>query len=317
MRYDSPTPMRDGFGKALVELGESNPKVVALTADLSDAIKVQWFADRFPDRFYQMGIAENDMICVAAGLAMTGWIPFATTFATFATSLANMPAKISVAYNGAPVKITTSHGGVCVGADGATHQSIDDIALMRMLPGMAVVVPCDANEAFDATKAVAEHPGPVYFRLGRIPTPAVDQGQSVFQIGKARTLRAGNDVAIIACGAMVPKALEAAAELEGRGVKATVINMHTVKPLDTAAVAEAAARCGAIVAAEEHSVIGGLGGAVAEFLAGSRPTPVEFVGVKDVFGESGEPAEILEKYGLTSKAIFDAALKAVERKKGR
>lgn len=317
MRYDQPTAMRDGFGKALVELGEANPKVVALTADLSDAIKVQWFAERFPDRFYQMGIAENDMICVAAGLAMTGWIPFATTFATFATSLANMPTKISVAYNGAPVKITTSHGGVCVGADGATHQSFDDIALMRVLPGMAVVVPCDANEAFDATRAVAEHPGPVYFRLGRIPTPAVDQGSSRFEIGKARTLRDGGDVAVVACGAMVPKALEAATALETEGVKATVINMHTVKPLDGAALTEAAARCGALVVAEEHSVLGGLGGAVAEFLAAERPVPIEFVGVKDTFGESGEPADILEKYGLTPGAIREAALRAVARRKAR
>ncbi len=315
MKFTEPTAMRDGFGKALLELGATNPKVVALTADLSDAIKVQWFAEKYPDRFYQMGIAENDMLCVAAGLAMTGWIPFATTFATFATSLANMPAKISIAYNGAAVKITTSHGGVCVGADGATHQSIDDIALMRMIPGMTVVVPCDANEAFDATGAVAAHDGPVYFRLGRVPTAIIEQGGSAFKIGVARELASGADVAIVACGSMVAQALEAAKVLGGRGIKATVVNMHTIKPLDTATLVKVARRCGAVVTAEEHSVFGGLGGAVAECLAREQPVPVEFVGVNDCFGESGEPAEILKKYGLTSAEIIAAAEKAVSRKR--
>jgi transketolase len=306
--------MRDGFGKALLELGATNPKIVALTADLSDAIKVQWFAEKYPDRFYQMGIAENDMLCVAAGLAMTGWIPFATTFATFATSLANMPAKISIAYNGAPVKITTSHGGVCVGADGATHQSIDDIALMRMIPGMTVVVPCDANEAFDATGAVAAFDGPVYFRLGRVPTAIIEQG-GAFKIGVARELASGADVAIVACGSMVAQALEAAKALDGRGIKATVVNMHTIKPLDAAMLVKVASRCGAVVTAEEHSVLGGLGGAVAECLARELPVPIEFVGVNDTFGESGEPAEILKKYGLTAAEIIAAAQKAVSRKR--
>jgi transketolase len=224
-----------------------------------------------------------------------------------------MPAKISIAYNGAPVKITTSHGGVCVGADGATHQSIDDIALMRMIPGMTVVVPCDANEAFDATAAVAALDGPVYFRLGRVPTAIIDQG-GAFKIGAARELASGTDVAIVACGSMVAQALEAAKALEARGIKATVVNMHTIKPLDTATLVKVAKRCGAVVTAEEHSVLGGLGGAVAECLARELPVPVEFVGVNDTFGESGEPAEILKKYGLTSAEIIAAAEKAVRRK---
>ncbi len=312
MTFTGPTPIRDAFGKALVELGAANPDVVALTADLADAIKVQWFADKYPDRFFQMGIAETDMVCVAAGLAMTGKIPFATTFATFAAGLANMAVKIAVAYNGANVKIATSHGGVCVGADGATHQGIDDIALMRAIPGMAVIVPCDANEAYKATFAAAAFEGPVYLRLGRIATPIVDDAP--FEIGKARTVRNGKDVAIVACGSMVAAALDAARSLEAKGVDARVLNMHTVKPLDAAALSEAASRCGAVVVAEEHSVIGGLYGAVAESLAAVNPVPIEAVGVRDVFGESGEPAEILAKYGLTAADIEEAALKAVKRK---
>jgi len=312
MKFEAPTPIRDAFGKALVELGEKNPKVVALTADLADAIKVQWFAEKYPDRFIQMGIAESDMMCVAAGLAMTGWIPFATTFAAFAAGLANMAVKIAVAYNGANVKIATSHGGVCVGADGATHQGIDDIALMRAIPGMTVVVPCDANEAYKATLAVAEHVGPVYLRLGRIATPIVDD--KPFRIGKARVVREGGDVAIIACGSMVATALEAAKALEAKNVKATVVNMHTVKPLDVKTLVSVAGKCGAVVVAEEHSIIGGLGSAVSEALAANRPVPMEFVGVRDVFGESGEPAEILKKYGLCASDIQKAALKAIKRK---
>jgi transketolase len=312
MKFDAPTPIRDAFGKALVELGEKNPAVVALTADLADAIKVQWFADKYPERFFQMGIAETDMMCVAAGLAMTGKIPFATTFAAFAAGLANMAVKIAIAYNGANVKIATSHGGVCVGADGATHQGIDDIALMRAIPGMTVVVPCDANEAYKATMAVAEHVGPVYFRLGRIATPIVDD--KPFTIGRARVVREGKDVAIVACGSMVATAIEAAAALAAKNVQAAVVNMHTVKPLDVKTLADVAGLCGALVVAEEHSIIGGLGGAVAESLAAVNPVPIEFVGVRDVFGESGEPAEILKKYGLCASDITDAALKAMKRK---
>jgi transketolase len=314
MIFDTSTPIRDGFGRALVELGRTNKDVVALTADLSDAIRVLWFAREFPDRFYQMGVSENDMMATAAGLALMGKIPFATTFATFATSLANQPIKVAIAYNRANVKIATSHGGICVGADGATHQSFDDIALMRMLPGMCVVVPCDATEAYKATFAVAEHVGPVYLRLGRIATPPLTAARDPFVIGRANTLRAGSDVAVIATGFMAGLALEAAAGLEKSGLSVRVINMHTVKPLDEKAVVAAARECGSVVTVEEHSILGGLGGAVAECLSRTLPTPQEYVGIKDVFGEGGEPADILEKYGLTARAVAAAVKRAAARK---
>jgi len=314
MIFEKPTPIRDGFGKALVELGEKNPQVVVLTADLSEAIRVHWFAEKFPQRFFQMGIAESDMMGTAAGLAIAGKIPFVTTFAAFATSLANTPVRVSVAYNRANVKIATSHGGVCVGGDGATHQSIEDIALMRVLPGMTVVVPCDANEAYKATLAIAEYPGPVYLRLGRIATPIFTRGKTPFRIGKAQILLPGDDLAIIACGAMVGFALEAAQVLRKKGVSVRVINMHTVKPLDRAAVWKAAQECGAIVTMEEHSIIGGLGSAVTEIVSEKYPIPVERVGIRDVFGESGEPNEILEKYGLTTKDLVVSCKRALERK---
>ena len=314
MIFDKVTPIRDGFGRALVDLGRQNPEVVALTADLSDAIRVLWFAKEFPARFYQVGVAENDMMGVAAGLALCGKIPFATSFATFATSLANMSVKISIAYNEANVKIVSSHGGICVGADGATHQSIDDIALMRLIPGMTVVVPCDATEAYRATFAAAEHKGPVYLRLGRIPTRPLTGARDRFVLGRANTLRPGTDVAIVTTGWMAGLAMDAAESLERRGVSARVVNVHTVKPLDERAVLAAARECGAMVTVEEHSILGGLGGAVAELLACKHPTPMEIVGVKDVFGEGGEPAEILEKYGLTPRAVAAAARRVLARK---
>ncbi len=314
MTFDKATPIRDGFGRALVDLGRENPDVVALTADLSDAVRVLWFSREFPDRFFQMGISENDMMGTAAGLALNGKIPFATTFATFATSLANMPVKISVAYNNANVKIVTSHGGICVGADGATHQSIDDYALMRVIPGMTVVAPCDATEAYKATFALAGHRGPVYMRLGRIPTPPLTAAGDRFVLGRADVLRRGTDVALISTGWMAALAVEAAGALERKGISARVVNMHTIKPLDERAIAASARECGAIVTVEEHSIFGGLGGAVAETLARSRPTPIEFVGVRDVFGEGGEPTEILEKYGLTARAVAAAARRAMSRR---
>jgi transketolase len=312
--YTLPTPMRDAFGQALVELGETNPDVVALTADLAEAIKVHWFAEKYPDRFYEMGISESDMIGTAAGLALSGKIPFATTFAVFATSLANQAVRVSVGYNRANVKIATSHGGICVGADGATHQSFEDIALMRLIPGMTVVVPCDAYEAWKATFAVAEYRGPVYLRLGRIPTPILTTSEAPFVLGRASILREGGDLAIIACGYGLALAIEAAETLKAAGVAARVVNMSTVKPLDEEAVLAAAVDCGAIVTVEEHSIIGGLGEAVAGVLARKRPAPLEFVGVSDTFGESGEPAEILEKYGLTGRHVVEAARRAVARK---
>ncbi len=303
--YNGEKSMRDAFGDALADLGNRNPKVVALTADLTDAIKVGKFAQLFPDRFYQMGIKESDMIGTAAGMAIDGLIPFTSTFAIFSASLANQAIRVNCAYNGANVKIATSHGGVCVGADGATHQAIEDVALMRMIPGMTVIVPCDANEAYHATIAAAEMDGPVYLRYGRIPTRVVTSFDEPFRIGKAKILREGKDVAIIAMGMMVPSALEAAEVLSAEGIEARVVNIHTVKPIDEQTVIESAAQCGCVVTAEEHTVLGGLGGAVAEILSQHRPTPMKMVGIQDTFGESGEPEEILKKYHLTSQDIAD------------
>lgn len=314
MTFTSPTGMRNGFGQALVELGRSNPDVVALTADLSEPTRVHWFAEKFPDRFFQMGISENDMIGTAAGLAHGGKIPFATTFAIFGTSLANQPVRLHLGYNHFNVKLVCSHGGVTVGPDGATHQAFEDFALMRLIPGLTVVAPCDANEAYKATLAIAAYDGPVYMRVGRIDTPVVTVAETPFTLGKANVLRDGDDLAVFCIGSMVPTALEAADVLAGRGINCRVVNVHTLKPLDEKTVLEAAGACGAVVTAEEHTVLGGLGGAVSEVLSRLAPTPVEMVGVNDTFGESGEPAEILLKYGLTSEAIVDAALRAVSRK---
>lgn len=313
MRYETPTGMRDGFGQALVDLGRENRRVVALTADVAEPTRVHWFAEAYPDRFYQMGISENDMIGTAAGMALNGLIPFATTFAIFATSLANQPIRLSVAYSEANVKIVASHGGVTVGGDGATHQAFEDLGLMRLLPGMTVICPCDANEAYEATLAIAEYNGPVYMRVGRVNSPIVSEADAPFAIGKAKLLRSGGDVAIIANGIMVSRALKAAEILAKQSIRARVINLHTLKPLDEEAVLSAAAECGAIVTAEEHSVLGGLRGAVSELLAEKMPTPLEGVGVNDTFGESGEPEDILEKNGLTVTNIVNAVRRVTNR----
>lgn len=304
-------PIRDAFGRALVELGAQNPDVVVLTADLAEAVKVHWFAEAHPRRFFQMGIAESDMIGTAAGLALAGKVPFATTFAVFATSLANQAVRLSVAYNRANVKIAVSHGGLTVGEDGATHQAIEDLALMRVLPGMTVVAPCDAVAARKAVFAVAAHHGPVYLRLGRVPSPVLTDDDTPFELGRANVMRDGDDVAIVSIGAVLDLALRAADELALAGVSARVIDMHTLKPLDTSALDDAAATCGAIVTVEDHTVVGGLGGAVAEHLARTRPTRVEMVGIRDTFGESGPPDRLLQKYGITVDAVVEAAERAV------
>ena len=303
--YSGNKAMRDAFGDALADIGAQDDRIVVLTADLTDAIKVGKFKERFPERFYQMGIKESDMIGTAAGMAIDGQIPFTSTFAVFTTSLANQAIRVNVAYNNANVKIDTSHGGVCVGADGATHQAFEDVALMRLIPNMTILVPCDANEAYKATIAAAKMDGPVYLRFGRIPSPVVTCADDPFEIGKARILRDGKDVAIVAMGAMVPVALEAASDLATDGIQAKVIDMHTIKPLDENTIIESAKECGCVVTAEEHTVLGGLGGAVAEVLAKNLPTPLRMVGVLDTFGESGEPQEILEKYHLTSSDIVE------------
>lgn len=314
MIYPSPTAMRTAFGNALVDLGTRNGKVVVLTADLAEAVRVHWFAERFPDRFFQMGISENDMVGTAAGLARGGKIPFATTFAVFGTSLANQPVRLHLGYNHFNVKLVCSHGGVTIGGDGATHQAFEDFALMRLIPGLTVVAPCDANEAYKATVAIADFEGPVYMRVGRIASPVITDEDTPFELGRAHSLRTGDDIAIVATGSMVPAALDAADTLAERGIQARVLNVHTLKPLDEAAIIGAARECGAIVTAEEHTVIGGLGGAVSELLARTIPTPIEMVGVRDTFGESGEPDEILAKYGLTCPDIVEAALRAAHRK---
>lgn len=312
--YKGLKSMREAFGDALAILGKENEQVVVLTADLTDAIKVGEFKQLFPHRFYQMGIKESDMIGTAAGMAIDGRIPFATTFAAFATSLANQPIRVSVGYNNANVKIATSHGGMCVGADGATHQSFEDIGLMRLIPNMTIIVPCDANEAYKATMAAAEIEGPVYLRFGRIPTQVVTQESDPFVVGKGNVLKEGNDVALVATGAMVPTALEAASLLEKEGIKARVINIHTIKPLDNELILQSAKECNAIVTCEEHSIIGGLGSAVSDLLAKHLPTPVAMVGVQDTFGESGEPDEILEKYHLTSADIVENVRHVLNKK---
>ena len=305
---------RDAFGEALLELGEEDPRIVVLTADLSEALRVHHFARRFPERFFQMGIAEQDMVGTAAGLAMSGLIPFVTTFAVFATGRAHEQVRMAVCYNRANVKIAASHGGLVVGEDGATHQGLEDVALMRALPHMTVVVPADAIETRKAVRAAAYHQGPVYLRLGRIPTPVLTTEDTPFELGQAVMLREGDDVTIVGSGPILAEAMRAAAELAQDGVQCRVLNMHTVKPLDEKALEKAARETGALVTVEDHSVIGGLGGAVAEWAVRHVPVPVEMVGTPDVFGESGRPQELLEKYGLTAPAIKEAVLRVLRRK---
>lgn len=302
---------REGYGKALVELGETNKQIVVLDADLSGSTKTAAFAQAFPHRFFNLGIAEGDLIGTAAGLAAGGKIPFASTFAVFAAGRAYDQIRASVAYPRLNVKIAATHAGLTVGEDGATHQMNEDIALMRSLPNMLVVVPADSREAGDATLAAARHSGPVYLRLGRAAVPELPQGADPFDLFKANLLKDGEDVAIFACGYMVHPALEAATALASRGYSAAVINVHTIKPLAEETIVAWARRCGRVVTAEEHSIIGGLGGAVAEVLSEKAPTPMARIGVGDVFGESGKPQALLEKYGLTARAIAEKAVSII------
>jgi transketolase len=312
---------RDAYGRTLIELGRNNVNIVALDADLADSTRSGWFGKEFPERFFDVGIAEENLITVAAGLAASGKIPFASSFAVFATERAFNQIRQSVAFCNLNVKIVASHGGVTVGEDGASHHSIFDIALMRILPNMTVVVPADAEETTLATRAIAKHLGPVYMRTGRSAVPQIYEGgfrfegkQFNFELGKAVTLREGCDVAIIATGLMVSESLSAADQLAGEGVKARVIDMHTVKPLDVGIIVRAAIDCGAIVTAEEHTILGGLGSAVAETSVNSVPVPIEMVGVRDVFTQSGSPDALLNEYGLTARHIAEAARRAKARK---
>lgn len=306
---------RDGFGKGLLELGERNKNVVVLSADLTDSTRAGWFKDKFPDRFFGFGIAEQDMFGAAAGLALMGKVPFACTFGVFASGRAWDQIRVSIAYMKSNVKIIGTHGGISVGEDGATHQAIEEIALMRIIPNMTVVVPCDANEAKKATiQAAMEINGPVYIRLGRSPAPVLTKEGDLFKIGRANVLREGSDIAIIACGAMVYEALLACDELLKEGIRARLINIHTPKPLDKEAVLKAAQETGAIVTAEEHLLAGGLGSAVAEFLSQECPVPIKMVGIDDRFGESGKAAELFKAFKLTAQDIIKAAKGALSMK---
>lgn len=306
---------RDAYGKTLVELGKTNPDVVVLDADLSGSTRTGWFAKEFPDRFFNVGIAEQNLIGMACGLALAGKIPFVSSFAMFATGRCWEQIRNSVAYPCLNVKIAATHAGITVGEDGATHQALEDLSIMRAIPYLTVVVPADATMAGLAVREVAALQGPCYLRMSRGNTPVVyEPDKAVFKIGKSNMLRKGKDLTIIACGIMVAHAMIAAEELEQSGVSVAVIDMHTIKPLDKDAIISAADHTGAIVTAEEHSVIGGLGSAVAEVLMQNRPVPAEMVGVQGVFGESGPPDDLLVKFKLMPKDIVAAAKKVLERK---
>ncbi|MDD4013698.1 MAG: transketolase family protein [Candidatus Omnitrophica bacterium] len=304
---------RDGFGKALLELGDTNADVVVLSADLTESVRAHWFRDKYPDRFISHGVAEQDMMGAAAGLALSGKIPFACTFGAFASGRAWDQIRISVAYMNLNVKIAGSHGGISVGGDGATHQALEEIALMRILPNMTVVVPADSREAYLATIQAVDIKGPVYLRLGRAPVPAVPNAGE-FKIGKANVIVDGGDLAIIACGHMVEKAVYAAHELAQKGITARVINLHTPKPIDRETIIKAAMETGAVLTIEEHTMYGGMGSAVAEVLVETAPVPMKIMGIKG-FGVSGEPDELYEHFGLTEKHLVKEAEKLLKRKK--
>ena len=305
---------RSGFGDGLTELGRKNPNVVALCADLVGSLKMQDFIDENPERFFQVGIAEANMIGIAAGLTIGGKIPFAGTFANFATGRVYDQIRQSVAYAGKNVKICASHSGVTLGEDGATHQILEDIGLMKMLPGMTVINTCDYNQTKAATIAIAEHDGPVYLRFGRPKVANFTPEDQKFEIGKAVKLYGGNDVTIIATGHLVWEALQAAEKLSEKGISAEVINIHTIKPLDEEAIIKSVKKTGCVVTAEEHNFLGGLGESVARTLAENNPAPQEFVATQDTFGESGTPEQLMDKYGLNAEAIIKATEKVLSRK---
>jgi transketolase len=305
---------RSGFGEALYELGQTNPNVVALCADLIGSLKMEKFVKDFPERFIQTGIAEANMIGVSAGLTIGGKIPFAGTFASFATGRVYDQIRQSLAYSNKNVKIAASHAGLTLGEDGATHQMLEDLGMMKMLPNMTVINPCDFNQTKAATLASAKHVGPVYLRFGRPVVPNFTPANQEFIIGKAVMLQEGKDVSIFATGHLVWKALEAAEILEQSGISAEVINIHTIKPLDQEAILRSAAKTRCVVSAEEHMMNGGLGDSIAQVLARFNPTPMEMVAVNDTFGESGKPEELLTKYGVDTSNIVDAVRKVISRK---
>ncbi|PTM09355.1 MAG: transketolase [Bacteroidetes bacterium] len=312
--YTEKKDTRSGFGAGLAELGRTNPNVVALCADLIGSLKMDKFIEENPDRFFQIGIAEANMMGIAAGLTIGGKIPFTGTFANFSTGRVYDQIRQSIAYSGKNVKICASHAGLTLGEDGATHQILEDIGLMKMLPGMVVINTCDYNQTKAATIAIADYEGPVYLRFGRPSVPVFMPEDEKFEIGKAIRLQEGNDVTIVATGHLVWEALEAAKALNEEGISAEVINIHTIKPLDIDAIINSVSKTGCIVTAEEHNHLGGLGESVARVLSMNKPTPQEFVATNDTFGESGTPAQLMDKYGLNSKAIINKAKTVITRK---
>ena len=305
---------RSGFGDGLTELGRSNKNVVALCADLIGSLKMDDFKKNYPERFFQIGIAEANMIGIAAGMTIGGKIPFTGTFANFSTGRVYDQIRQSVAYSDKNVKICASHAGLTLGEDGATHQILEDIGLMKMLPGMTVINTCDYNQTKAATIAIASYNGPVYLRFGRPKVANFTPERQIFEIGKAIKLQEGNDVTIVATGHLVWEALQAAETLNKQGISAEVINIHTIKPLDDEAILNSVSKTRCIVTAEEHNILGGLGESVARVLANKNPTPQEFVATQDTFGESGTPEQLMEKYGLNASAICKAVLKVIDRK---
>jgi transketolase len=305
---------RSGFGEGLLEAGKNNPKVVGLCADLIGSLKMDAFQKAFPERFFQVGIAEANMMGVAAGLTVGGFIPFTGTFANFSTGRVYDQIRQSIAYSDKNVKICASHAGLTLGEDGATHQILEDIGMMTMLPNMTVINPCDFNQTKAATLAIAEHHGPVYLRFGRPKVPIFSPAGEKLVIGKAWHIHSGNHVSIFATGHLVWKAVEAAKVLESEGITVDLINLHTIKPLDVQAIVDSARKTGAVVTAEEHQINGGMGSLVAQALAMHCPTPIEFVGVNDSFGESGTPDQLMKKYGLESENIIAAVKKVLQRK---
>ena len=306
---------RSGFGAGLLEIGKQDPRVVAMCADLTGSLVMNLFKDEFPDRFFQAGIMEANMMGVAAGMALAGKIPFTGTFANFSTGRVYDQIRQSIAYSNANVKICASHAGLTLGEDGATHQILEDIGLMKMLPGMVVINPCDYNQTKAATIAIAKYDGPVYLRFGRPKWPVFIPEGTPFEIGKALMLNEGTDVSIFATGHLVWKAIQAGQQLAEKGISAEIINIHTIKPLDEMAVIESAKKTGCVVTAEEHQMNGGLGDSIAQLLARKLPTPLEMVAVNDSFGESGTPDQLLVKYGLDHSDITAASERAISRKK--
>jgi len=305
---------RSGFGAGLAEAGKKNKNVVALCADLIGSLKMDAFKSEFPDRFYQVGIAEANMMGLAAGMTIGGKIPFTGTFANFSTGRVYDQIRQSIAYSGKNVKICASHAGLTLGEDGATHQILEDLGLMKMLPGMTVINPCDYNQTKAATIAIAEYEGPVYLRFGRPVVPIFTDPDQKFEIGKAWMVNEGKDVSIVATGHMVWEAIQAGEKLVEMGIDAEIINIHTIKPLDEEAILKSVRKTGCVVTAEEHNRLGGLGDSVAQVLARNYPAPQEYIAVNDSFGESGKPADLMVKYGLTAEDIIAAVQKVIKRK---